>query len=160
VRKRKPKVFSDIEQAEDVAEIAGELIGKHFPGLKDASIEYLYVVRTNEDGTIVPPRVQDVANLGKAQCASAVDQKVRHLHFRLTMNRNWWEDPKVTAKQRKAAVYHQLCHFWLVEGKPKMVKHDFDGFLSELEHFGPWHTTLRMADEKLHPVQEKLALAE
>jgi hypothetical protein len=158
MRKRKPKVFSDIEPADDVQEIAGELIAKHFPGLKDARIEYLYVVRTNEDGEIVPPRVQDVTNLGKAQVASAVDQKVRHLHFRIVMNRNWWEDSKTTPEQRRASIYHQLCHFWLVVGKPKMARHDFEGFLSELEHMGPWHTTLRAADEALHPTQESLPL--
>lgn len=131
---KKPKVSVAYEKAEWVREIAEDLIAKHGMSLRDAHIEY-YERTRGRDGVAEPPRLQDAKNPGKASVRNPRDQKMLKGHFVIEVNGNWCE--KATAEQREALVYHLLCHCWFTEGKPKMVQHDFQGFTSEVRHYGP-----------------------
>ena len=153
-RPRKPKVKTAYYPAEDVQKIAETLIPECHGTLRDACIEYVFRTREDENQVIQPPRVQDAREWGRASAANIVDQRLHHLHFRVVVNGNWWE--AATAEQRRAAAYHLLCHCWLNEGRPQLVPHDFEGFKSEVDHFGPWSKDLAAFEASLK--QERLPL--
>ena len=69
---------------------------------------------------------------------------------------NWWE--KLNPQQCRALLFHQLCHCFMNEGKPRLQRHEFDGFLSELRHFGPWASPLKEAQTAL--LQQSLEFAD
>jgi hypothetical protein len=141
-RSRGPKkapVKSTYEKATDVRDIAVELITRHGMSLRDAHIEYYMRSRTR-DGVLEPPRAQDAKSPGKASAGNPRDQKMLKRHFVIEVNGNWWD--AATAEQREALVYHLLCHCWFTEGKPKIVPHEFQGFTSEVRHYGAWSKEL------------------
>lgn len=62
---------------------------------------------------------------------------------------------RLTGRQLEALVFHELCH--LAPGEedeetgeqapPVLVGHDFEGFLAELDVYGPWRPDLARAGE-------------
>ena len=136
---KKPPVKSVYEKGGDVRDIAVELITRHGMSLRDAHIEYYTRSRTR-DGVLEPPRAQDAKSPGKASAGNQRDQKMLKRHFVIEVNGNWWD--AATAEQREALVYHLLCHCWFTEGKPKIVPHEFQGFTSEVRHYGAWSKEL------------------
>jgi len=145
---RKPKHRTEIQQSQTLKELATDIIVDDFSGLKNANIEYVMKTRLNvDDGLIAPPLEKDQTNPGTASAASAVDQSVHHRHFRIQVNGNWWE--KATSEQRQALLHHLLCHCWYVDGKPRLVKHDFCGFVSEVRHHGAWTRELRHFEDAM-----------
>jgi len=151
----KSKIFTQTLKDDLLAEIGEELIEARFANLKDAKIDYLMKTRRNEatDKT-VEPRVGEA--MGSAKAASALDRMLHHWDFRLLVSGNWWA--KLNAQQRRALLFHQLCHCFMAEGKPRLQRHEFDGFLSELRHFGPWASPLKEAQAAL--LQQSLEFAE
>jgi hypothetical protein len=135
----KAKIRTVYERAEDVKDVADELIETMGLGLKDASIEY-YARSRERDGVLEPARALDSRNWGKASCATPRQQQINKLHFVIEVNGNWWEH--ATPEQRFAGVYHLLLHCWLNEGRPRLVQHDFAGFAAEIIHYGPWSKDL------------------
>lgn len=139
---RKPKYRTVIEKSESLQEVGQDLIKAHGMSLKSANIEYVMKTRLDvEKDTVAPPLEKDQLNPGTASACSAVDQTIHHSHFKLVVNGNWWE--KADGAQKEALVYHLLCHLWFVEGKPRLVKHDFQGFVSEVREYGAWTPSLR-----------------
>lgn len=143
-RKPKTKIVTYTEPDELLAEIGEELIAKHFPFLKDARIDYLMRTRENE-GTdkVVEPRVGEA--MGSAKAAGAVDRLLHNWDFRIIVSGNCWA--KLNDHDRRALLYHQLCHCDMHEGRPRLTRPDFDGFLSELTHFGTWAKPLKDMQE-------------
>jgi len=155
-RKPKTKIVTYTEPDELLAEIGEELIAKHFPFLKGARILYLMRTRENE-GTdkVIEPRLNEV--MGSAKAASMIDLvEAGHWHFRIIVSGNW--SAKLNPQQCSALLFHQLCHCFMAEGKPRLQRHEFDGFLSELRHFGPWASPLKEAQAAL--LQQSLEFAE
>lgn len=140
---RKPKVVTTYEKAEELRDIAEELIARHGLSLRNAKIEY-YERTRERDGVAEPPRQQDAKKPGKASARNPRDQKMLHSDFVIEVNGNWWD--KATAIQREALVYHLLCRCWFTEGKPKIVPVDFSGFVSEVRLYGPWSKDLAEFD--------------
>lgn len=157
IRVRKPKIKTAYYPGDEVRDIAEELIPEHHGNLRDACIEYIFQTREDENSVIQPPRVQDAVRWGRVGAANVIDQRLRHLHFRVVMNGNWWE--KASPEQREAAVHHLLCHCWLKEGKPVIQQHEFAGFVSEIRHYGAWSKELAAFEQEMSqqvlPLDEK-----
>jgi hypothetical protein len=152
----KSKIVTHTLKDDLLAEIGEELIEAHFANLKGARILYLMKTRENEaTDKVVEPRIGEA--MGSAKAASMIDLvEAGHWHFRILVSGNWWE--KLNAQQRRALLFHQLCHCFMAEGKPRLQGHEFDGFLSELRHFGPWASPLKAAQAAL--LQQSLEFAE
>ena len=139
---RKPKYRTVIEKSEDLLDLAREIINEDFSSLKGASIEYVMKTRLNVgNDEIAPPLEKDQVNPGRASAANPVDQQIHHRHFTIQVNGNWWE--KATAEQQNALMCHLLCHCWFTEGKPRIVQHEFQGFVAEVRKHGAWSKQLQ-----------------
>ena len=147
-RTSKPKTKTVIEARDDIRDIGRDLIADHFPGLKHAAIEYVSRTVEQEDGTVPPPKA-GVIRLGKAQVCNVFEQVLHKRHFRLVINGNWWEHaPK---DKREALLFHQLCHCDLVQGKPRIARHEIEGFVAELGQYGTWTSDLEAMQAALQP---------
>lgn len=147
--KGKAKITTKHAVSKEMKEIAQGLIADLCGVLKDQPIEYVLKTRQNADtNEIVLPRVGEC--LGPVQAANALERDIHKRGFRIVLSGNWWA--KATPELRRAAVYHQLCHCYPDNGKPKILKHDFEGFRSELKASGCWTDSLREA-QKVMPGQ-------
>jgi hypothetical protein len=150
-----PKYRVVIEKSEELLDIAREIISEDFSSLKNASIEYVMKTRLNVgNDEVAPPVEKDQLNPGKASAMNPTDQAVRHLHFRIEVNGNWWE--KAKAEQQKAMLDSLLCKCWWTDGKAKIVKEDFHGFVSNVRRFGCWSKSLQYFEDAMK--QTTLAL--
>lgn len=144
----KTKIVTEREESEALAKMAKPLIAKLCPNLKNAVIVYVMQTRQNDEtGKVVEPKVGEC--MGKCQAAGTWDRLLYHWDFRITINGNHWA--KLDAHQKKALVYHELCHCFMRNGKPSLQKHEFEGFVSELRHFGAWAADLEAVQEVLSP---------
>lgn len=134
-RKPRTKISTTTERSEALAAVAKDIIADHMRLLADAKFEFLMKTRQNDDtGKTVLPRVGET--MGKVSKAGAIDRLLHHYDFRVMVNGNWWAE--LNDKQKRALTFHLLCHCEMAGGKPLMNKHDFEGFVTELEHFGAW----------------------
>ena len=148
--KAKPKIETVREESDELARMANTLINKLCPNLKSAVIVYVMKTRQNDDGKAVAPKVGE--KMGSARAAGVWDRMLYHWDFRIEISGNHWE--KLDVEQRKALLYHELCHCFMDNSRPRMQKHEFEGFLSELKHFGAWAGDLQAVQEVLQPQLE------
>jgi hypothetical protein len=155
-RPKKPKIKTTYYEAPEVRDIAEDLIPEFHGTLRDATFEYCFQTREDETSVIQPPRSIDAQKFGRVQAMGAPDQKMRHLHFRMFINGNWWEH--ASAEQREASVDALLCRCWLKEGKPVIMPYEFKGMVAEVKRRGAWSKEL--ADFEAARSQQELPFAD
>jgi hypothetical protein len=108
-------------------------------------------------------------NLGKCTALSGAARYFGKHDFLVWLAADHVRDAALTPAQREALLYHQLRHIGEVldenetsptygETKIKLIGHDFEGFWSELQQFGPWSAELRTTVNTIE--QLKLTLDE
>lgn len=135
-------------KSEELEAIGDNLIADLSPNLTNANIEWIMETRQYQD-TAKPAVTKTGEKMGSAKKAGPIDRMLHRWDFRITISGNWWA--VLSDEQKKALVYHELCHCYMKDGKPTLVKHEFEGFLSELRHCGAWAADLKAVQEILAP---------
>lgn len=146
-------------EAPQVAEIAQELIKKYHPHLLECDIAYFFFCKVDKDGAYLP---EDKWG-DKLGYVRLYPQELRTMQnvtdFGMGILANYWD--QATDKQREALVDHELCHcqYDVMEEdpKPKLRKHEFEGFLDEIERHGAWDNTLKAVAGQLQMQLEEVA---
>lgn len=123
--------WQDFIEAPEVQEIADRLIAARLPHLAELNVTYLWKRKGGTSG-------------GQAVLGKAVKPAGLIKHFGQTDAVIWIAyDHAVsfgfTNLQLEALTYHELLHLVVSEnGDVKTVGHDFEGFTSEIHHYGQW----------------------
>lgn len=97
------------------------------------------------------PDVDGRLTLGKCKKASDLDRELAPYDFVVLLNRDFWQNPRVTETQRRALLDHELCHAAIAydeKGEPKVDergrtvyrirKHDLEEFSELVARYGCW----------------------
>lgn len=130
--------------AEEVQDIAEELIPKHHKHLVGTRIDYLFSEKVpNKGGKDIWGSMRKVSGLTAYEGAKKVDQErgVTDPFFVLTISQPVWA--RLNDKEKTALVDHELCHATVKEtddGKVKLstLCHDVEEFKSIVERYGLW----------------------
>lgn len=129
--------------ARDVKTIAEDLILQHdhiFGWLRN----YVVLYRWRKVGGETAGK----AKLGECKKANGHDRFLfgKKVHFFVTLSADNIRDRQLTREQVEALIFHELNHAGTSEkGKPMILPHEFEGFRSELEQYGPWSADLQRA---------------
>lgn len=123
--------------APDIERIAGELIARHRLTVQaNATILYLW---RDKGG-----RTQGKATYGKCSKASGLVRHFSEADAVIWLAADHLREAGATATEVEAVVFHELCHLAEnAEGELIVVGHDFQGFESELRHYGTTARDLR-----------------
>ncbi len=130
-----------------LGKIASDLIGKHvmFSHLQGAKIRYYWKRIGNKVGGQLA--LGATKRLGKASLEKLTlfpesgGKSVFVIFAAAALCREF----ELTARQFEALMFHELCHIGQNDKtlELRLVPHEFQGFVPELEIFGPWTTPLR-----------------
>jgi len=125
-----------------------DLIDAHHDDMRDARIALAW-------NTSWGPDVDGRVTLGKCRKASDLDRELVALDFVIILRKEFFEDPTVTADQRRALLDHELCHCALTygaDGEPledergrkvyRIRRHDIEEFAAIGERYGCWKKDL------------------
>lgn len=141
--------------APDVRSIAGDLIDTHdylFGWLRNYVVLYRWRKVGGEAG--------GKAKLGETKKANGHDRFLygKKVHFFVTLSADTIRDRALTREQVEALIFHELNHAGTNEkGKPVILPHEFEGFKSELETYGPWSADLQRAEDGFQARMDLLA---
>lgn len=121
-----------------------ELVDLHHKHLRRARIALAWC-------TSWKPDVDGRVTLGMCRKASDLDREMVAFDFIILLSRGFWRDERVTAKQCRALLDHELCHAELKfgrNGEPmedergrlvfRLRKHDLEEFSAIAERYGTW----------------------
>jgi hypothetical protein len=135
----------DFIDGRDIRDIAEDLIVAHrhiFGWLSD----YVVLYRWRKVGGETAGK----AKLGECKKANGHDRFLygKKVHFFITLSADNIRDRQLTREQVEALIFHELNHASVSEkGKPIILPHEFEGFRSELEQYGPWSADLQRAED-------------
>jgi len=138
--------------APGVSAIAAELVKHDHPHLVGVEIAYFFFAKYDGKGLLKHPdecgNKVGYARLYPQECRTVLGTPT----FGIGILLNWWR--WATDEQRVAIVDHELmhCQYDLDTEKPSVRKHDFEGFVDEVQRHGAW-------DKRLELVKEQMMLA-
>lgn len=126
----------EFEKSIIVGETAREILDSDLPlddEARNAKIVYLFNVGEKSDCA------------GKIQSPGGTWKFLSNYDYVLWVHKHTWND--LSEKQRKALVYHELCHISHTAKKDgsvefKLKKHDLEEFLDVVKNFGYWTPVL------------------
>ncbi len=137
----------------DVTQLAQGLVRDHHPELDGCEIALLFVVHEDDKGRLKMPKPNKHGKvvLSKAKAFTPADRCAGSPDFLIVLLYNWWENAPLA--DRTALVDHELMHCCVsidAETPSFCVRpHDFEGFMDELQRYGPWANDLASAAEQL-----------
>lgn len=135
-------VFEDADaeyiESEPLAEVGLRLVERHqeFKHLRGRDIRFYW--RRNGGSP------SNKISLGAAHHpAGLLRQTLENADWLIWLAADHLRQVKPTKRQVEACIFRQLCHAQETsKGKPTNAPHAFEGFTSELQHYGPWNTDL------------------
>ena len=147
-----PSVYDDFERAEDLADLAEELIvGKHVDRLgflQNFDLVYMWKAKGSRSaGRAVLGKAMKLTGYARALSGGA-DGLV-------WLSAEWVKGRGFTRRQVEVLLFHELLHFVLVEGDPDkdqedtlaIAGHELEMFHAEVERYGLWEEDLRKGEE-------------
>lgn len=130
-------------KADEVENIADDILAHHHPDLGDIEIRYVFRDKaTQSGGKTVLGKARKVTGLN-ALLAGAHDPELGFFVIEIA-HREW---RLLTKSQRIALVDHELCHCTLEEDddgyKLALRSHDIEEFAEIIERRGLWHDDLK-----------------
>lgn len=106
--------------------------------------------------------------LGKCKKASELDRELHRFDFVILLNRDFWQNPRVSDAQRMALLDHELCHCGIScdeRGDPKrdergrfvyrIVKHSIEEFTEVIQRHGVYKADLETFAMALQRAEQK-----
>ena len=125
-----------------------ELVKAHHEDLREARIALAWC-------TSWKPDVDGHVTIGKCKKASDLDREISLYDFVILLRRSFWSDLRVTEKQRRALLDHELCHAAMkydARGEPlkdergrfvwRVKKHDVEEFTCIVDRYGCYKADL------------------
>jgi len=122
------------------------LVDEHHPELSQANVRIALAWATSWKAD-----VDGRLTLGKCKKATDLDRELAPFDFVILLNRDFWQNPRVTDVQRRALLDHELCHAAVaydenrepkVDDRGRTVfrtrKHDLEEFREIVERHGCW----------------------
>lgn len=126
--------------ADDLRQLAREIVDKHpdkFEWLAPYEVCFLWRAKGGASG--------GVATLGKTTKASGLVRYFGEQDLVIWLAADHCRDLALSRHQIEALLYHELSHCWQDDqGQLSLRAHEFSGFLSELEEYGPWMADLEL----------------
>ncbi len=130
----------DFLAAADLREIAECIIERHrarFGFMRMCEMHYLWKAEGGGTG--------GKDTLGKCTRASGWAAYLTNATFVIWLAADHCRDMGATRHQVEALLFHEMSHAGIDadKGDYRVLPHDYQGFLSELDHYGFWETDLR-----------------
>lgn len=154
VRRPKPVAYTVIPSASDIGKPMYELlygiVDEHHEELSRTNVRIVLAWATSwkadVDGRLM---------LGKCKKASDLDRELAPFDFVILLNRDFWQNPRVTDVQRRALIDHELMHAAVaydedgdikVDERGRTVyrvrKHDLEEFRDIAARYGCWKSDI------------------
>jgi hypothetical protein len=137
----------EIERADEVRQIAEELVAECHPHLADARILYVFTSqKRTSQGKLVLGKATKFSPMQKF-LSSGLESVEDGFDFVITIYKDGWED--MSDATRRALVDHELCHCRRdgdkEDGEPNwsIQAHDVEEFRVIVERHGMWHSELK-----------------
>lgn len=150
----------DYTRAEDVEQIAAELIRLHHPHLDRVRIEYVWRDKASvKGGKIVLGKARKVSGLNAYLSRPDPDSDVYVDYFVIEIAADTWA--ALNEDQQRALVDHELMHCGLdANFRLTLVPHDCEAFVNEIVRHGLWKRDLAELVEAGKGVQRLALVAE
>jgi hypothetical protein len=147
------KEFEEIEfdflKSDDIAEVANLLIRSKMQHLGPVRIEYFWKQKGgSKGGNRIVGTCKRPSGILKHYCPSEIIIWLAADHVR---------ELKLTRFQVEAAVYHELNHIEYGPEGLTLRGHDFEGFGTEIQEYGTWTTSLKIAEAAVQEKNSRLA---
>lgn len=138
--------------AEEIQELADEVIAKHFKGYLDDGILQVYYAWKKNGGSN-----SGRLKLGECQKISGL---ARHFagqrDFAISLSADHINQLNLDDRQIEALVFHELCHIEVIdEGVYRLVGHDVELFYRELQNYGAWKLDLEGLVEVVREIENQ-----
>ena len=135
----------DFRHAPDIRDIARLLIKQResLKHLKRVDIAYFWKREGGRSG--------GKATLGRCQKPAGLLKHYAEVSYIIWLAADWCRGFQLTNYQVEALIYHELLHTEKKEDKLSLRPHDFEGFASELYHYGPWNADFESVHRALQP---------
>ena len=143
-------IYGDFAKAPEIENIADALIHEHrarFGYLSDAKVVYLWKAK----GGMTAGKLK----LGACQKPSGLLSFFSGTDFVIHISLDNCRKLRLTNLQMESLVYHELLHTDAEEDEEsgeevlRLRGHDFEGFVDELAHYGPWSADLQAMSESM-----------
>ena len=149
------------EYAQEIQQIAEEIIHQHRPQLAPLSIGYVFRWRENIHGI---GRASQKSNATCRVCSPRERFWSGHDAV-IEIEKAWWN--AASDQERRALVHHELCHLAVeddADGRSRAVKvdHDLEEFAEVIALYGLWNTNIANFAEQAGlqlrlPIEERIA---
>lgn len=170
---RRPKAvnYSVIPGQSDIGrpmyELLMEIVDTHHEELSRTNVRIVLAWATSWR-----PDVDGRLMLGKCKKASDLDRELAPYDFVILLNRDFWQNPRVTDVQRRALIDHELMHAAVAydeQGDPKVDergrtvyrvrKHDLEEFSDIASRYGCWKRDIEEFGQALRRAEHKVGQA-
>lgn len=118
-----------------------------FKPLTDISIRYAWKRKGGKsNGNVVLGKVEAVSGVKSFLSDEAVDYLIWLAADNCAGASEW---------QIEATIFHELCHFAVIDGKLTLRGHDFEGFTAEILEYGEWRKGIKDFTQAVLPVIQR-----
>lgn len=134
----------EYSKADEVKEIARDLIVNYHTHLMNVRIEYLFVDPVPKSkGQLVWGTARKVTGLAAYLATTEESEEPGEPFFVVTISKEIWE--RLDDDRRKALVDHELAHCWLNDdGGLVILGHDLEEFVGVVKRHGLWRAEVEM----------------
>lgn len=142
---------TEYTDAADVRKVANKIIAECHPHLHGVRIDYVFISKTDKEGTPQPILSKGKTVHGRARKVSGLNAFLAQNDHTpdgedfFVMEISFYSWSLFTPEQRIALVDHELCHFALDEesGTPTIREHDVEEFSEVVKRRGLWQEDVR-----------------